>query len=264
MGCGGHGPPDRHCRGTCCPPGGRAEGCPPPPALPRGRPPCGEGHGQGPRNFLRQPPVPPVPGCRERRPRAGPGWDPAEPASGPGVGVAPAFPGSRAGVGAPTGPTALTCVHGATSQAARLPPPSGPAPLSRTARVSWCARRGRLIIDRRTARGWVNRWLLARPGRWGPNPCGLAASAGPAPGRPRGRGPSRRGATQAQLGRGGGGGGEGVRETRQPESPAGCIGGQQGPCGSEERPVSPSVSPSKGSQQCRFSYEISWGLKQCV
>ena len=205
MGCGGHGPPDRHCRGTCCPPGGRPEGRPPP-ALPRGRLPCRRGHSQGPRNFPRHPPVPPVPGGRERRPRAGLGWDPAEPASGPGVGVAPAFPGSRAGVGARTVPTTLTCVHGATSQAARLPPPpSGPAPLSRTARVSWCALRGRLIIDRRTARGWVNRWLLARPGRWGPNPCGLAASARPAPGRPRRRGPSRRGAAQAQLGTGGGG-----------------------------------------------------------
>lgn len=55
-------------------------------------------------------------------------------------------------------PRVLTCVHGAgrwrgerggaAPRARHLPPPSGPAPLSPPARVSWCRLRDRLIIDR--------------------------------------------------------------------------------------------------------------------
>lgn len=103
-------------------------------------------------------------------------------------------------------PRALTCVHGAGRRpgkqggaatcAQRLPPPSGPAPLSQPARVSWCRQLGRLIIDRLGYPRCVNRWLPRALAR-GPN---LRAPHPPAPQRGEGHSGVGRGGRRAAAG----------------------------------------------------------------
>lgn len=149
---------------------GRAEGRPSP-GLPQGG---AEGLGQGARTSRSSPGAPQIRAGGRGVPgqgRIGAPWN--QPRS-LGLGrphLHPGTPGSRAG-GAHSGPAALTCVHGETSRAARLPrlpPPSGPARLSRAAQVSWCRLLRGLIIDRLDCPRVCQQVAPRAPRRWGPN-----------------------------------------------------------------------------------------------
>lgn len=199
----------------------------------RGLPlPGGGGCGQGART--------PRSGLRAPQFRVGERGVPGQASLGARDGVALAFPGGRdpreRAPGPPLLPASMAKPAGLhASRARRLPPPpSGPAPLSRVARVSWCRQRGRLIIDRLDCPRLCQQAAPRAPRRWGPNlraPASLAASAGPAPGGPPGRKPSWRrvgGGKQPRPNweRAGG-------DWGKPESTAGCICGQKRPWGSE-------------------------------
>ena len=176
---------------------GRAEGRPSP-GLPQGG---AEGLGQGARTSRSSPGAPQIRAGGRGVPgqgRIGAPWN--QPRS-LGLGrphLHPGTPGSRAG-GAHSGP-----VHGEPTRAARLPrlpPPSGPARLSRAAQVSWCRLLRGLIIDRLDCPRVCQQVAPRAPRRWGPN-LGARARARPPRQDPRAAVPGREAELEACGGRG--------------------------------------------------------------